>query len=89
MISATDLIYPARYFACFNEQGVPISFWHEAVHGYKQCPKIVASENNNLRELPISIIVWQDNPACLIPKNAIEITESQWIKYYGTNLLSS
>lgn len=53
-------------FAVFNDEGLPVGFYAEDVHGYRE-------------------IDGEPNPDCLIPFNAISITDEQWQDFIDNN----
>ena len=74
-----------KTFTIIDESRVPVEFYNEDVHGYKEVDVFgpvpePTEENPN----PVAPIIGKaPNPACLIPENAIEITEAQWIEAYS------
>lgn len=72
-----------KKFALFNPDGFPTAFYGEDVHGARTIPVYgdapEPTEENPFPELPI--IGKKDNPDCLIPNDAVEITEEQWHEF--------
>ena len=64
----------ARYFT--DKAG----YYNEAVHGFRTVfvPRHV--ESSDIREFPR--VEWDEvpNPDCLIPADAVEISESEWLE---------
>ncbi|MCD4512469.1 hypothetical protein LQT97_14680 [Brucella pseudogrignonensis] len=70
-------------FAIFDEAGFPVAFYAEDVHGLRKLPVYgeapEPTDENPLPELPV--IGEKNNPDCLIPAEAIEITDVQWSEF--------
>lgn len=59
-------------FAYFDDKGLPVAFYDDAIMGPRRIPTYALDEDDNL-------VVTGDraNPACDIPGNAVEITDAQ------------
>jgi hypothetical protein len=68
-------------FALFDEGGFPVAFFSPDVHGermrpvYGDLPEPTEEEPRPIR----SVIGEEPNPDCLIPAEAIEISDEQWL----------
>lgn len=74
-------------FAMFTEDGLPKSFYSEEIHGnrmrtvYGDLPE-PTEENPE----PVAPVIGEEpNPDCLIPAEAIEITDGQWREFIENN----
>ncbi|MDR6430997.1 hypothetical protein [Brucella pseudogrignonensis] len=69
-----------KKFAVFDLEGFPLAFYAEDVHGSRTLPVYgeasEPSDDNPNYDLPI--IGEKDNPDCLIPFDAIEISDDDW-----------
>jgi hypothetical protein len=70
-------------FALFDEHGFPSAFYAEDVHGLRKLPvygeALEPTDENPFPEPPV--IGEKHNPDCLIPAEAIEITDVQWSEF--------
>lgn len=70
-------------FAIFSEDGLPITFYAEDVHGarvrpvYGEVPEPTEEEPNP----PPLVIGHEPSPDTLIPLDAVEITDAQWLEF--------
>jgi len=62
-------------YAVFDIDGLPRGLYSEDVHGAKLLP-VYAESNDQFGEN--LIVDWKPNPACIIPIDAVEITDVQW-----------
>lgn len=68
-------------FALFDEDGFPVAFYASDIHGartrpiYGEPPEPTEEEPRPIRP----VIGEEPNPDCLIPAEAIEITDEQWL----------
>ncbi|MDQ0996860.1 hypothetical protein QFZ34_002042 [Phyllobacterium ifriqiyense] len=74
-------------FAVFTDEGFPAGFYIEELHGtrmrpiYGPVPEPTEDEPN-----PVAPIIGEEpNPDCLIPSDAIPITEQQWRAFINNN----
>ncbi len=56
-------------FGVFDENGLPLAFFSEDLHG---CRRLLTYDDQG------NIISDQPNPDCIIPEDAVEIRDSQW-----------
>ncbi|MET3648019.1 hypothetical protein [Phyllobacterium ifriqiyense] len=71
-----------KTFAIFDEQGLPLAFYNEDMHGSKTIP-IYGSvlEPTEDEPNPVAPVLGEKpNPDCKIPSDAIEITRNQWLE---------
>ena len=70
-------------YATFDSDGFPTAFYSEDIHGDRERPVYgdapEPSEDNPQPERPI--VGYEPNPNCLIPADAIEITDEQWREF--------
>ncbi len=71
---------PARYFMATDAEG-HTAFYNEAVHGYRLRPVIGCETPEDIRQLPIVTVTWEPNPDCLIPEDAVLITDEQYAEH--------
>lgn len=64
-------------FAVF-EAGFPVAFYSEDVHGTKMRP-VYGEPDADTHE--VEIVGEEPNPDCLIPIEAVEIADQQWIEF--------
>lgn len=62
------------YYAIFDEAGLPRAFYSDEVHGARVRPIYGEAEGDE----PRPIIGEEPNLDCMIPADAVEITEAQW-----------
>ncbi len=69
--------------AVIDDNGFPFGFYDEAVHGARKIPVYgdapEPTEDTPHPELPV--IGYKDNPDCVIPSGAVEITDEQWSEF--------
>lgn len=70
-----------KYFAVFDADGVPVAFYNEAVHGCKTKHIFNVKNLDDASVLPIVEEIEIPNEDCLIPENAIYISEQEWLNY--------
>ena len=70
-------------YATFDENGLPVGFYAENIHGLRMRP-IYGDLPDPLEQVPepIAPVVGEEaNPDCLIPTDAVEISDEQWIEF--------
>ncbi|MDP5279901.1 hypothetical protein Q9Q95_13280 [Sphingomonas sp. DG1-23] len=80
-----DLHQDLSYYAVFDEDGAAIGFYHEAVHGPKLRPVIVARDSGDLATFPSAEVVFEPNPDCTIPSEAVRISDDEWLAHQDAN----
>lgn len=75
----------ARYFATFGDDGVPTAFYHEAAHGHRTLQVQRHVESSDIREFPRVEFDEAPNPDCLIPRDAVPISEQDWARWVGAD----
>ncbi len=71
-------------FATFSETGLPTAFYSEDVHGSRVRPVFARDEDGDiLRDEEGNDIIgaFAANPDCLIPHDAVEIADEQWMEF--------
>ena len=71
-------------FATFNEIGLPAAFYSEDVHGGRTRPVYARDNDGNIlldEEGQAVIGATEPNPDCMIPAEAVEITDEQWMEF--------
>jgi len=69
--------------AVFDEEGFPVGFYDEGVHGKRKIPVYseVPDATDDEPDPTPQIVGYEENPDCIIPGDAIEITDSQWSEF--------
>lgn len=69
-------------FAAFNATGLPIAFYDPMIHGDRLRDVYETPEPTKEHPDPVPVAVGQEqNPYCLIPDDAIAITDEQWQEF--------
>lgn len=74
-------------YAVFDGNGLPLEFYAEDIHGARMRPVYGDADENGLSPVTGE----ESNPDCLIPADAVAITDEQWmefIQFPGTRLWS-
>lgn len=67
------------YFAAIDEAAGVVAWYHEKVHGFRDKPVRGWVPPATVRDVPREIVKgWEPNPACLIPADAIAISDEEY-----------